>query len=321
MNLSWLPWSVRGFRREISEKLSLRHRRTGLSYDPYDRAAREKLAEELFKLYGKDEPLGTIDRGRFLLRVIEEGFPTQNLTAEYFRNLECLLKDKRKRVTPGKVLLGVGTGRCGSTSLAALFAGIDNSCCTHENPPLVYWSPEPEQIEFHIKRFKLLSEYFSLVVDVSHWWLNVLDIFFEFFPDAKIVGMVRDTKECADSFMWIRGYGRGSWNHWVPYGNGIWIAHSWDPTYPTYAIPSSSERNPPRAKYRLITRYITEYNAKLRALAESMQRKVMLVPTPHISEVATQQKIFDFAGLSGQVTNVKLNIRSVQDARSPIFKF
>ncbi len=312
---------IRALRRRLLEMLSVRQRRVGISFDPKDRAALEDLAEKSFAIRNKEEPLGTIGRGRLILKIIEEGFPTQNLSAEYFRNLEQLLKARKRRDPPGQVLLGLGTGRSGSTSLAALLATTDDCCCTHENPPLIFWTPEQEQLQFHIKRLKYLADYFSLVSDVSHWWLNALDSVFDCFPDSKVIGMVRDVDECTRSFMRIRGYGWGSWNHWVPYGNGIWISHLWDPTYPTYSVPSYSWINPDRAKYEMIARYVREYNDQLASLETRMPKQVMLVRTDELRDPGIQKRIFDFAGVSGRVSNIELNVRSVIDAKSINFKF
>ena len=312
---------LRALRRRFLEILSIRQRRVGISFDPEDRAVREDLAERSFEIHNKEQPFGTIGRGQLVLRIIEEGFPTGNLAAEYFRNLEHLLETRTRRKAPGQVLLGIGTGRSGSTSLAALLATIEDSCCTHENPPLIFWQPQQEQMQFHMKRFKILAEYCSLVADVSHWWLNAVDSFFEYFPDGKIVGLIRDVDQCTKSFMRIRGYGWGSWNHWVPYGNGIWNAHLWDPTYPTYSVPRYALIDPDGAKYKLISRYVREYNAQLAVLAARMPGQVMLVKMDELSEPAIQKSIFDFAGRRGHVTELKLNVGSVIDAKSASFKF
>jgi len=311
----------RAITRRALERLWLRPRRIGISFDPSDRTVREHLADQSFDVHGKEEPFGTASRGQLVLRIIEEGFPKPNLAAEYFRNLEYLLRTRTKREGCGQVVLGLGTGRCGSTSLTALLASVEESCCTHENPPLIFWTPQQEQVQFHMKRLAILADYFSLVCDVSHWWLNVLDSFFTNFPAGKIIGLIRDVDECVESFMTTRGHGWESWNHWVPYGNGIWIAHLWDPTYPTYSVPSYSWRNPDRAKYELIARYVREYNARLEALAEQNPVRVMLVRTEELSEPASQRKIFNFVNVNGRVATIKLNVRSVIDAQLPITKF
>jgi hypothetical protein len=312
---------LRAIRRRALEKLRLRRRRIGISFDPSDRTALAHLAEQSFDVHGEEEPLGTVSRGQLILEIMEQGFPTPNLSAEYFRNLEHLLRARIKREGCGHVVLGLGAGRCGSTSLAALLAMLEGSCSTHENPPLIFWTPQQEQVQFHMKRLTILADYFSLVCDVSHWWLNVLDSFFTYFPAGKIIGLIRDTDECARSIMRTRDYGWGSWNSWVPYGNGIWIAEFWDPTYPTYSVPSYSWINPDRAKYELIARYVREYNARLAVLAEQNPARIMLVRTEELSEPATQRRIFDFVNVTGRVSAIKLNVRSVIDGKHTTMRF
>lgn len=313
------PASLHAVRHRIVNRLSTKPRPIGISYDPSDRGERINRAKQLFQIHGKEEPLGTIGRGRLILRLIEDSFPTQDLSAEYFGNLAYLLKTREKREVPGQVILGLGTGRSGSTSLVALFATVTDSCCTHENPPMIFWTPEEEQVQFHIRRFKLLSEYFSLVVDVSHWWLNALDRFFPHFPDSKVIGMFREVDQCTKSFMRIKQYGRQTWNHWVPYGNGIWISNLWDATYPTYSVPSNSETDPDLAKYDLISRYVREYNAELSRVAVLQPNRIMLVPTEDLNKLSTQARIFDFASAHGRMAKFMLNVRSTADGANVKF--
>jgi hypothetical protein len=268
-----------------------------------------------------DQPPGTVERGRLILELIQDSFPTKTLASAYFENLELLLKSRQSRRTPGTILLGIGSGRSGSTSLAAVLATVEGSCCTHENPPLISWVPEAEELQFHVRRFRRLAEYFPLVADVSHWWLNVLDDVFTHFPDAKVVGVFRSLGSCASSFMKIKGFGRGSYNHWVPYGNGIWAAAQWDPTYPTYAVPENSKRDPDGAKLELITRYVSEYNDKMFSIAARMPEKVMLVRTEDLNDTAAQRTIFEFAGVRGSVAKTQLNVGTIADGRDFDYKF
>jgi hypothetical protein len=127
-------------------------RRSGVDYDPRDRAAREQLAERLFEPHRCQFPTGTVERARLLLDIIQESFPTDALTSAYFDNLDLLWGDRRRRPVPGKIVVGLGSGRNGSTSLASVLARVEGSCCTHENPPLISWTPEPEELRFHIRR-------------------------------------------------------------------------------------------------------------------------------------------------------------------------
>src|SRR3984957_4433604 len=112
----------------------------GVDYDPYDRTVREGLARREFAAY-RDEPVpGTITRSRLILDIIQETFPTEELTKAYFENLDALLRYRQPLRTPGRIAIGIGSGRSGSTRPAAMLATIGGGCCTHRNPPPV--SPE-----------------------------------------------------------------------------------------------------------------------------------------------------------------------------------
>ncbi len=310
-----------GMGSRILNRLLGRPTRRGIDYDPYDRDTRKRLADRMFDRHRNDQPLGTVDRGKLILDIIQDSFPTEPLAAAYFENLDLLLGSRHRRETPGNILLGLGSGRTGSTTLVAILTTVPESCCTHENPPLISWTPEPEEVQFHFRRFQRLTEYFALVTDVSHWWLNVFDQLRAQFPQAKAVGVSRDLVSCARSFMKVKGVGRGSYNHWVPYQNGLWAAAQWDPTYPTYAMPEISEADPDGAKFSLITRYVSEYNEALKELAKRAPEAVMLVRSEELSEAATQHAIFDFAGVRGRVANVQLNVGTIADGRNPGYKF
>jgi hypothetical protein len=287
----------------------------GVDYDPYDRTVRESLAEREFAPYRGEPAPGTIGRSRLILDIIQETFPTEELSRAYFENLDILLRYRQPLRTPGRIALGIGSGRSGSTSLATMLATNVASCCTHENPPLISWTPEPEEVEFHLRRFRRLAAHHPLVADVSHWWLNVIDRFFAEFPEARVVGTYRAVESCAGSFMRIKGSGRGSYNHWVPYGNGTWAAARWDPTYPTYPVPKHAPFDPDRAKLELITRYVQEYNDAMHALARRLAAKVMLVHTENLDDEAVQNAIFEFVGLHGTVAETHLNVGTTDDGK------
>jgi hypothetical protein len=118
-----------------------RHWERVRDHDPYDRSARENLAELLYRIFYQGYELGSTDHSRQILMGISTSFPTPTMSAAYFQNLERLLERGRRKLFPGQIIIGLGAGRCGSTTLSHMLASFDGSCATHENPPLIYCKP------------------------------------------------------------------------------------------------------------------------------------------------------------------------------------
>jgi hypothetical protein len=312
-------WILRQARRAIHD-LARGRGLHGISYNPYDKGMLAKLADDPAQTLDVDS-LGSVERARHILRHMEHSFPTTRLRSAYMRNLDALLGSQPKRKSPGQLVLGLGTGRCGSTMLAHLFASAEGSLVTHENPPLIFWKPEEDQIQFHLERFARLLQYHALVGDVAHWWINVIDRILLKFPDIKLIGAIRDVEECAMSFMRIKGYGSRSLNHWVPYGTGKWLTHHWDPTYPSYKVPSNIGLSLDYFKYNLVRQYISNYNNHLRTLAERLPGQILLVRTEHLSDPTVQLSIFEFLGTAGRLSRARLNVRGISDGMSDVFRF
>jgi hypothetical protein len=282
-------------------------------HDPYNQPARKNLAELLYRIFYQGYELGSIDQSRQILMHISASFPTPTMSAAYFQNLERLLEQRRRQLFPGQIILGLGAGRCGSTTLSHMLASFEGGCATHENPPEIYCNPEKEQLEFHFRRFRLLTKFFSLVFDASHWWLWAIDRFFKEFPDGKAIGLYRDTRACVQSFARIKGQGKGALNHWVAPGNGIWSANNWDPTYPTYEMPEHASDDPDAARAQLMTRYVEEYNHELFALAKRNRRKVMLIRTEELADPGVQENMFEFIGQRADLPSMLLNRGTLED--------
>ena len=279
------------------------------------------MAATLFLRLGNQSPLDTLARSQLILSIIGRAYPTPALSAAYFENLNHLLSKRMKLASPGQLVLGLGTGRCGSTTLTALMATVDGSVCTHENPPLIFWDQQAEQVAFHLKRFELLRQYFPLVFDAAHWWLNVMDNLFATFPDSKVIGLYRDLEPCVRSFMRLKGSGHGSENHWVPPDNGIWQSSDWDAVYPTYPVPDFARVNPDHAKADVIRRYVSEYNRSLNSLADRFHGRVILIQTERLGRASEQQRMFHFVGLPGRLTSVHLNRKgSINDGESLVYR-
>jgi hypothetical protein len=282
--------------------------------NPYDLRARFAFGDLFFDCQQSAFPTGSVERSRFILEAIGKSFPTPRLTAAYFDNLTRLLAARPRLDTPGAIILGMGPGRCGSTSLSGAFTAIDGACATHENPPHVFWKPYEEQVRFHIERFRLLSQHFPLVFDAAHWWLNLLDRVVAEFPTAKAIGLMRDVEPSVRSFMKIKGSGRGSMNHWVAPGNGIWAASPFDTSFPSYAVPQALLGDPDAAKSALVERFVREYQASMEQAAQAKPDRVLLVRTEDLSSPAAAARIGEFVGFALPTTGEVLNAGGTADS-------
>jgi hypothetical protein len=215
----------------------------------------------------------------------------------YFENLEVLLSRRQPLEHYGKVILGIGTGRCGSTSLTAAFRAVENALATHETPPMIFWEPQPEQVGFHMKRLDILARYYPVVFDASHWWLNVIDIFFKRFSTGKVVGLYRDTESCVRSFLRMKGTGPGTPNHWATHDDKRWALNNWDPCYPSYTAPPQYERDTLRAKGSQIQWYVESYNRRLYQLARSRPDRVLLISTDSLGRPEVADKLSAFVNI------------------------
>lgn len=289
----------------------------------WDRAIREEMAATMFAAREGQFPIGSVGRGQFILYAMALSLPSTLLVEAYFENLQEYLRPYPRLDRPGQLVLGAGTGRCGSTTLAAAFRDRPGYCGTHENPPFVHWTPSADQVEFHLRRFKLLSQYFRLVFDAAHWWLNLHARIFAEFPESKLVGLVRETDHCVASILKFQGRGPGSYNYYAAPHNGLWRPGLWDPTYPSYAappgvLPGSDEAF--AAKRAMIVQYVTDYNRELAALADRQPDRVLLVRTETLDAPETSRQLSEFAGRQITMPPAKNVGNNVEGAR-PEFWF
>lgn len=289
---------------------------------PYDRRARQRLGDLLLHELAELPPAfahGTIARSRVILDMITRSMPTEKLRQAYFDNLTAVLEQRTKRAKPGEVVLGVGSGRSGSTTLAAAIGTVPEACATHENPPLINWEPMEEQLRFHFDRMRQLADYYAIVFDASHSWLTSLGRFLAEFPGGKVIGLWRETPACVRSFMNIKGSGRQSANHWAPPGNGIWLTSLADPTYPSYPLVGGVVHDPDATKAALIERYVNDYNHTLRSLTQTVPERFLLIRTEELSTPQTIDRLSDFLGLKVSMPP-PLNVASTKDGEDESFR-
>jgi hypothetical protein len=268
------------------------------------------LADLIFDNHQGGFPIGSMERALFLLQTMDISFASRRVIEAYFENLEAMLQRQERLDTPGMVVLGLGSGRSGSTTMASILGTIMGAKSTHENPVPVFWDPHPRQVEFHLRRFRLLSAYFPVVADCSVWWINLMETVSQALPTTRAIGVYRDVEACVQSLKRIM---KPSWNSFANAHNGIWQTYHDDPLRPHYELPENARKDPDAARESLMRRYFTDYNNRLKALAERMPERMLLLRTEELSEPSTLGKISQFLGLRVIEVPIHRNIGRMED--------
>ena len=145
-----------------------------------------------------------------------------------------------------KIIFGLGTGRCGTVSLAAALNSCENSLITHEGKGvgeklneariLLPWNRNPLLLERKLEQIS--GREHSLVGDVAFYYLPYVEIILGKYPDSKFVCMKRNRDETVNSYM-KKTVKRNHWQEWMP--KSTWNKDlKWDPCYPKYEAKDKS---------------------------------------------------------------------------------
>lgn len=139
------------------------------------------------------------------------------------------------------LVVGVGTGRCGTKSLARLLKLQDHTFATHERfGPRVRWDCPPNLWPFRL--WKDTKERDSkFVVDIAFYWTPHIETFLKWGEredrEVRIVGLKRDRTETVDSYdKW-----KPNSDHWSYHGYRQTQFDQWDHSYPYFETDSKRE--------------------------------------------------------------------------------
>ena len=205
----------------------------------------------------------------------------------------------KKRGEAGRLVMGLGTGRCGSTSLTQLLMAQKTGCFSHEHPPDLSWSLPPAGLRFHLQRFSFLAQIYELVADVGHWWLPHMDTVAKFFPDFRAVVMKRDKAETVESFVKVKnGDSKGGVNHWIDHDGSHWGKVPFDRCYPSYPVSDIREA---------IGLYWEEYYQRCEKLAERHPGQLKVFDISALKSAEGQREILEFCGFTDPVVGQRFH--------------
>lgn len=166
------------------------------------------------------------------------------------------------------IVLGIGSGRSGTTSLARLLDGCEDTCVTHEDAPIRSWGGCRENAMEWLRRPWDAPAVWG---DVAYKWLPYVKEALQTHSDLRVVSIRRDADEVARSF--------------VRHVN----ERSQLTCFPGYVQHERSES--------AFLRYAKNYQARVDRLAIRHER-VSVVHVNALNTRAGQRAIFEAAGIS-----------------------
>jgi hypothetical protein len=136
-----------------------------------------------------------------------------------------------------RFIFGLGTGRCGSMTLANLLSLQDNCLVSHEvgGVPYLPWNLDEKAIANYLKKVSFRRE--EIVGDIAFYLLPYAKTILERYPDTKFIVLQRDKQETVLSY----DKKTKNRNHWMNHDGKKWHHDIWDKCYPKFKANSKLE--------------------------------------------------------------------------------
>lgn len=203
------------------------------------------------------------------------------LCKESKHNFGKLNKNKSERSIPKKVIIGLGTGRCGTMSLANLLSSQSGVIVPHEYQALpLPWDFSQTALERKIESLRYING------DVGFYYLNYVEQIVDIFPQVRFVCLKRNKNEVVESYM-KKTRGR---NHWMNHDGKNWKNDSkWDSAYPKFNVSGKSSA---------IAMYYDMYYKKITYLKRKYPNKIRVFEIDCLNNEKGIRDILSFCGFA-----------------------
>ncbi len=201
------------------------------------------------------------------------------------------------------LIIGLGTGRCGTTSLARLLSLQPDSSFIHEGEFtkdkyshfLLPWNTDLVKLAEWKNKLKNFSGESNFCGDVGSYFIQYVSAVLQKYPNAKFVCLKREKDQVIRSFM-KKTRGRNHWMERIPWYQARDII--WDKIFPRFDVSSKKEA---------IALYWNIYYVMASDFEKRFPENFKVFPTEFLNSVSGMNEILDFAGIpaSGRVLDKK----------------
>lgn len=182
-------------------------------------------------------------------------------------------------------ICGLGTGRCGTKSLATLLSRQPGAAVSHEAHPPLSWCADPDPAR-HFRGF----DGAALRADVGFYYLPWVDALRSEFPELRFVCLRRNRAAVIASFERKRPLH----SHWFREGPPDNV---WDRCFPSY--------EPPLEFAEAVGRYWDEYYAAAETFVDDRFR---IVATETLNTIDGVAELLEFCGVAEPVLETGIRI-------------
>ena len=189
-----------------------------------------------------------------------------------------------------RLIIGCGTGRCGTVSLSALLCAQPGVVATHERQPFP-WSSAPKPIAQAIEWWQAQRDHHAtakIYADVAFYWLTYVKALCEHFPDTHVICLQRNRDATVQSYLRKTPWG-DPWRHGYHDATCL-MERLWAGCYPDYHCWPT--------KKAAIGAYWDDYYAMATILSSRYPFRFRLFPMEStLNTQAGQQALLDFCDL------------------------
>jgi len=193
-----------------------------------------------------------------------------------------------------KFIIGLGTGRCGTSSLSCLLSAQSHIIVPHEYKSPLPWKVSTKQIEERLKDLRFLNG------DIGYYYLSYIKMIMKKFPQTKFVCLQRDRQKTINSFLkWTINR-----NHWINHDGTKWNKDpKWDPTFPKFECAD---------KNKVLGKYYDHYYSEAHKVELKYPSSFKVFPTDYLNTTKGVKQVLSFCQIRGDHVNLITNVRANQ---------
>jgi hypothetical protein len=202
-----------------------------------------------------------------------------------------------------RIVIGLGPGRCGTTSLAKLLGMQADTVSTHECM-LLPWKYNQNKLQGYVR--KLLARDSLVASDASLWVLRYVPQIIKMVPASRFICLKRDNEEVYESFL----NKVANRNHWTDPKSEHWddkykYDKTYAPCYPKYNL----------VKEEALVQYIVDYYGISYLYQHKFPSHFRVFDMAKLNDFEGVSEMLRFAGYQRKVCKVGIKANSEQSTQ------